>query len=51
MWQTLLQGSVGCDGGWLAFPIMHHLVSLVAAVLERYLLFSKDYAAIEQKNC
>src|ERR1700722_13153414 len=51
MWQTLFQGSIGCDGGWLAFPIVHHLVSLVAAVLERYLLFCKDHAPIEQKNC
>lgn len=35
----------------LAFPITHHSVLLDAAAPERYLLFCKDYALIEQKNC
>ena len=32
------------------FPITHSVL-LGAAAPERYLLFCKDYAAIEQKNC
>src|SRR5580704_5340317 len=36
---------------WIEFPIMQHMVFLVAAVPKCYLLFCKDYDLIEPKNC
>jgi hypothetical protein len=49
LWYLPIQGSIGCNDRWRAFAITRHLVSPVAAVPKGYLLFSKDYAPIEQK--
>jgi len=50
LWYPPIQGSIGCDDCWRAFPFTRHLVSPVAAVPKGYLLFCKDYAPIEQQN-
>ena len=50
LWYPPIQGSIGCNDCWRAFPITRHLVSPVAAFPKGYLLFCKDYAPIEQKN-